>query len=328
MTPSPHRWISDAAITRLRRLEDWPDFTGTRYEIDEVIGRGGMGIVFRGRDRALDREVAIKVTSLATADDAARLRAEARTLARLEHPGIVAVHDVGQLADGRVFAVMRLVRGARLDACAPALTLADRLRLFDRMCEAVAFAHARGVVHGDLTPANIMVGAHSDLLVVDWGLARRSNSEFVNSQLHNFTTPKQLPTTNEIASESRVAELGVAELGRGTEGYRAPEPGGGPRADVYALGAILRDLLPSPRTRAMRPLDSVVRRATAADPGRRYPGAAELAEDVRHFVDGAAVAAHRESVAEQAVRLARAYRTPIGLVLAYLAMRSLLLYWQ
>ena len=165
-------FIHDAAIARLRAIDDRPDFGGTRYELLDTIGRGGMGIVFRGRDRELDREVAIKVTAWITAADAERLRAEARVLARLEHPGIVPVHDVGQLPDGRVFTVMMLVRGERLDARAADLPLLDRLRLFDRVCDTVAFAHARGLVHRDLKPANIMVGQHGEVLVLDWGLAR------------------------------------------------------------------------------------------------------------------------------------------------------------
>jgi eukaryotic-like serine/threonine-protein kinase len=307
-------WIGDAAIDRLRAIEDQPDFTGTRYDVHERIGRGGMGTVFRGRDRELDRDVAIKVTTLSTAADAERLRAEARTLARLEHPGIVAVHDVGRLPDGRVFTVMALVRGERLDVRATGLPLADRLRLFDRICETVAFAHAQGIVHRDLTPANIMVGAHGQVLILDWGLAY----------------PKKGPDPGQAPVWHRPG-TGMGTFPRsGTAGYIAPEAGArvDARADVYALGAILRDLLPRPSTRILRPLDSIVRRAREEDPDRRYPGAAELAADVRRFVDGEAVHAHRESIAERTVRLARAYRTPIGLVLAYLAMRGLLLFWR
>ena len=155
-----------------------------------------MGIVFRGRDRELDRDVAIKVTAWSTAADADRLRAEARTLADLEHPGIVPVHDVGQLPDGRVFTVMMLVRGERLDAARRALPLPDRLRLFDRICDTVSFAHARGVIHRDLKPANIMIGEHGQVLVLDWGLAR-----------------------------DRASDPGVdaGSSGGGTEGYMAPE---------------------------------------------------------------------------------------------------------
>jgi serine/threonine protein kinase len=347
-------WIGDAAIERLRTLDDEPDFSATRYEIVERIGRGGMGTVFRGQDRALDREVAIKVTTLATASDAERLRAEARTLARLEHPGIAAVHDVGQLPDGRVYTVMTLVRGERLDVRAAALPLADRLRLFDRICDAVAFAHAQGIVHRDLTPANIMVGVHGQVLVLDWGLAQPDasgnppeGSDPGQSGVRVGSDPGQSGVrVGSDPGQSRVrvgpdpGQSGVRDGSdpyrrgfrpAGTEGYVAPEAGSqqlDARADVYALGAILRGLLPSAGTRMLRPLESIVRRAMATDPADRYAGAAELAADVRQFTDGGAVSAHRETVGERTVRLARTYRTPIALVLAYLAMRGLLLFWQ
>ena len=303
MTPD-HRsfsgggFISDAAIARLRTLEDRPDFSGTRYELREPIGRGGMGIVFRGRDRELDREVAIKVTAWSTEGDAERLRAEARVLARLEHPGIVPIHDVGRLPDGRVFTVMMLVRGERLDARAAALPLLDRLRLFDRVCETVAFAHARGLVHRDLKPANIMVGEHGQVLVLDWGLARGERD-------------------------------GGSGAG-GTEGYMPPEQATSAfdvRSDVYALGVILRDLVSGRGERGPRPLASIVSRATAERPEQRYQTPAALAADVRRFMDGASVGAHRESPIEWTARQLRVYRTPLALIGAYLAMRALLLWW-
>ena len=336
-------WIGDAAIERLRAIEDQPDFTGTRYDVHERIGRGGMGTVFRGRDRELDRDVAIKVTTLSTAADAERLRAEARTLARLEHPGIVAVHDVGRLADGRVFTVMALVRGERLDVRAAQLPLADRLRLFDRICDTVAFAHAQGIVHRDLTPANIMVGAHGQVLILDWGLAYPQTGPAYPKQGPDPGQALLLPGSGPALTRVRSGpdpgqapgwhrpRTAMGTFPRsGTEGYIAPEAGArvDARADVYALGAILRDLVPRPSTRILRPLDSIVRRAMDEDPDRRYAGAGELAADVRRFVDGEAVQAHRESVAERGLRLARTYRTPIGLVLAYLAMRGLLLFWR
>ena len=288
--------LSDAAIVRLRRLDDRPDFSDTRYELIEPIGRGGMGMVFRARDRELDRDVAIKVTAWHTPSDAERLRREARTLASLEHAGIVPVHDTGRLPDGRAFFVMGLVRGQRLHAHARARPLADRLRLFDRICDIVAFAHDRGVIHRDLKPANILVGPFGHVQIVDWGLA------------------------------------GGREPG-GTHGYMAPEQGTqefDERVDVYALGAILNDLAGEQRgspgaTGGGLPLRSVIARATSNDPGARYPSAAALAADVRRFVDGEAVEAHQETMLERMSRLARVYRTPIALVLAYLAMRILLL---
>ena len=282
--------ISDRALDRLRRLEDVPDLSGTRYTLGDEIGRGGMGVVFRAHDRELDREVAIKVTAWHTASDAARLQREARTLASLEHAGIVPVHDIGRTADGRLFLVMSLVRGVPLDTYAGALPFADRLRLFDRVCDTVAFAHARGVVHRDLKPANIMVGAFGQVQILDWGLA------------------------------------GGSEPG-GTDGYMAPElrtHETDARVDVFALGAILAGLVPE----APPPIASIVARATATEPPARYPSVADLAADVRRFADGAAVRAHREHPLERAVRVARVYRTPIALVLTYLAVRILLLLWR
>jgi serine/threonine protein kinase len=296
-------WLSDGAVERLRALDDRPDFSATRYELFEQIGRGGMGIVFRGRDRALDRDVAIKVTAWSTAADADRLRREARTLAALEHPGIVPVHDVGVAADGRIFTVMMLVRGERLDACAARLPLADRLRLFDRICDTVSFAHARGVIHRDLKPANIMIGPFGRVLVLDWGLAR----------------PGSDPGGDVVSNHG------------GTDGYMAPEQVRGnadARSDVYALGAILDGLAGDSGSRLLRPLRSVIERARGSDPGTRYQDVASLAADVRRFVDGAAVTAHRETLLDRTGRVARAYRTPIALVLAYLVMRGLLLFWR
>jgi len=282
-------YVSDAAIDRLRAIGDAPDFSGTRYEVGEALGRGGMGLVYRARDRELDRDVAIKVTMWATATDAERLRAEARTLAALEHPGIVPVHDVGRLPDGRVFTAMMLVRGERLDVAASSLPPPDRLRLFDRVCDAVSFAHARSVVHGDLKPSNVMVGSFGRVFVVDWG-------------------------------------------GGTTEGYMPPEQTGestGISADVYALGALLADLTATvdPASPFRRPLRSIVARATAPDPAGRYASAAALAADVRRCADGMRVLAHRETTIERTLRLARAYRTPIALILAYLALRIVFIAW-
>ena len=107
----------------------------------------------------------------------------------------------------------------------------------------------------------------------------------------------------------------------------APESIGDARADVYALGAILEQLLPAVRTRLVRPLESIVRRARASDPAQRYQRVSDLAADVRAFMDAGPVSAHRESAIERGARLARVYRTPIALVAAYLAMRALLLFW-
>jgi serine/threonine protein kinase len=166
--------ISDAALRHLREMADLPDLDGTPYEILETLGRGGMGTVYLALDHRLGREVALKTVQLpaGSGDEIERLLREARVLARLEHPGIVPVHDAGLLPDGRAFYAMKRVRGLRLDEHARAVSLPDRLRAFERVCETVAFAHAHGVIHRDLKPENVMVGPFGEVLVLDWGVAK------------------------------------------------------------------------------------------------------------------------------------------------------------
>ena len=302
------RWLADRTVAHLRALPDDLTSATDRYELREDIGRGGMGVVFRALDRELDREVAVKVLHAHAAGAAARLLQEARILGRLEHPGVVPVHDVGTLPDGRVFYVMKLVRGTRLDHhVAHEGALADRLRIFDRLCDAVAFAHAHGVIHRDLKPENVMIGAFGEVLVLDWGVAK----------------------VRGITGVEHGAVLG-------TPGFMAPEQAAGDaavdeRADVYALGGILAFLLcresdVGGHHEVPRALAAVARRARADDPASRYPSVTSLAADVARYAAGLAVDAYRESFVERARRVARRYRTPILLVLAYLLMRIVLLF--
>ena len=325
--------LSDAAIRRLQEAADAPDLSETKYELVDRIAQGGMGTVYRVRDRELGREVALKVIRLpeASPDIAARMLREARTLARLEHPGIVPVHDVGRLSDGRVFYAMKLVRGAPLDALAPS-ALADRLRIVERISEAVAFAHAHGVIHRDLKPQNVMVGPFGEVLVMDWGVAKLVGDASTLGTLHG---------SGEVDGPSALAAPPTTGHGvvLGTPGYMAPEQAAGDpalvdsRADVYALGAILRDLAqgaaaPDTGTRhtlAARPLDAIIRKAMAANPRDRYPDVTSLARDVAAFRAGDPVTAYRENLFERARRFTVRYSTPILLVLAYLVMRITLL---
>src|SRR5688572_2231917 len=167
--------LSDRVLDHLRRVTDDPDLSGTKYELLEPIGRGGMGAVYRVNDTELGRQVAMKV--LAAPDPsgelAARLMLEGRFLARLEHPGIVPVYDVGVLPDGRAYCVMKHVKGTRLDAwLRSGQSRAAAVQLVERICEPVAFAHAHGVIHRDLKPPNIMVGEYGEAMVMDWGVAK------------------------------------------------------------------------------------------------------------------------------------------------------------
>jgi len=273
------KFLEDDAIGRLRRAAEAPDFSGTRYRVIEEIGRGGMGVVYRAEDSVLGRTVALKVM-----DDG---EAEARIMASMEHPGIVPVHDTGTLPDGRTFYAMKLVEGTRLSEYGGAL--ADRLRVFQKICEAVAFAHSHGVVHGDLKPDNIMIGAFGEALVMDWGVAA-------------------------------IARPGVVA---GTRGYMAPEMTVSPAGDVYALGAILQDLKEGQEARAA--LGAIIGRAMTRVPGQRYGSALELRDEVARYVDGERVLAHREGLGERAARMFLRHRVAIFLVAAYLAMRIALL---
>jgi serine/threonine-protein kinase len=324
--------LSDAAVRRLRDAADAPDLTGTKYELIERLGQGGMGTVYRARDRELRRDVALKVIRLpeASPEVAARMLREARTLARLEHPGIVPVHDVGCLPDGRAFYAMKLVRGSPLDAL-PASPLAERLRIVERISEAVAFAHAHGVIHRDLKPQNVMVGPFGEVLVMDWGVAKLTADAF-----HSLGPHETAAGAPAGAGPTPTTGHGVV---LGTPGYMAPEQAAGDpalvdaRADVYAMGAMLRDLCAqagdpadeaagSPAGSApARPLQAIIRKAMAPDPAARYANVTALARDVAAFRAGEPVSAYRENVIERTRRFALRYSTPILLVVAYLLMR-------
>ena len=176
------KWLSDDAMIRLREEADLPDLTDSKYLALRKLGSGGMGTVYLAQDVDLGRKVAVKVMNYAdsTGALASRMMREARIVALLEHPSIVPIHDVGTLDDGRVFYAMKLVQGARLDqSAAGAASLSDMLRVFQKVCEAVAFAHARGVIHRDLKPENIMVGPFGEGGDGSAGKSlRRSDAEF------------------------------------------------------------------------------------------------------------------------------------------------------
>jgi serine/threonine protein kinase len=277
------RFLSDEAVAHLREITEQPDLTGTRYEMVRELGRGGMGVVYEVRDRELERSVALKVLEQ-------EWRAEARIIAALEHPGIVPIHDAGVLPDGRLFYTMKLVRGARLDAWARENHgLTERLRLFARICEPVAFAHANGVVHRDLKPENVMVGEFGAVLVMDWGIAGVGTP--------GYMAPEQ------------------------TRGENAE-----PRSDVYALGNVLAFLL---RDLAVpRPIAAVIARAHAGDANARYANADALADDVLRFLDQEPVSAYRETLLERAGRWITRHRALLTLMAAYIVMRVIVFFWM
>jgi len=327
------RHLSDKAVTRLRNGAEIPDLTGTRYRLLGQVARGGMGVVYAAEDQDLQRRVALKVLEVpgSQGELAHRLLREARVLARLEHPGIVPVHDVGTLPDGRVFYTMKFVEGQQLDKYIESVTSSpDRLRIFLRICDAVAFAHARGVLHRDLKPANVMVGSFGEVLVMDWGLAK-----ILAAPNDPAPQTQHLPASDRVNAAADISVL--TDHGRimGTPGYMSPEQARGEvevldaRSDIFSLGALLRFLLshrlatPSPGQRE-RALEAICIKACAQGREDRYATVQELASDISRFLDGLAVAAYRESIFERLARFYGRYRFFILLIAAYLLVRVLL----
>lgn len=240
---------------------------GGRYRLIREVGRGGMGVVYEALDLQLERSVAIKSLKVRgnRPSQLQRFLREARIASRLNHPGIMAIHEFGQTSDGRAFMVMRLLRGQTLrqilDARAGAADDLPRLlAAFLQACQAVAYAHAAGVIHRDLKPANIMVGEYSLVTVMDWGLAKLLDD------------PQPEVVFNDEDREETLEELHtVCGTVFGTPGYLAPEQARGEidrvdrRTDVFGLGCILCEILTGvPAYRGTTPVE-VWRQAEEGD---------------------------------------------------------------
>jgi serine/threonine-protein kinase len=285
---------------------------GGRYVQLSLLGTGGMGEVYRVLDRDLNRVMAMKVIrpDLATHNMAsARFVEEAQATAQLDHPGIVPVHELGRLPDGRLYFTMREVQGRTLRSaieelrtasvgtwrpCADGLTLRRMIETLRRACEAVAYAHARGVVHRDLKPDNIMVGAFGEVLVLDWGIAK------VLGRIESSTERAPIITVRSHDA-SMCTRMGAVA---GTPSFMSPEQAAGetdrigPATDVYALGAILSTLLRgrTPSGQFIGPardlpipvgLRRIADHAMRTEPANRYPDAAALERELGGWLEGA-----------------------------------------
>jgi serine/threonine-protein kinase len=235
------------------------------YTLMDEIARGGMGVVMRGRDQELRREVAFKVLhpDLAQrADSVQRFVEEAQISGQLQHPGVVPVYELGLLADRRPYFTMKLIRGRTF---ADLLlereeSTSDRRRMLDiflSVCQTMAYVHSRGVIHRDLKPANVMVGTFGEVQVVDWGLAKiLQPANSAGATPTRAAPPAPVSTREELARESAEPVVVDARDSRslagaimGTLSYMPPEQARGEvaaldeRADVFALGAILCEIL-------------------------------------------------------------------------------------
>lgn len=248
-----------------------------RYELLDEIGRGGMGIVYRAVDSQLNRTVAIKVMRPVGSGPAAirRFSAEAQIAASLQHPGVPPIYDAGILPDGRPFLAMKLVEGQTLGSLLSARTEQsdDRARLIDAfasLCQVIAYAHSREVVHRDLKPDNVMVGEFGQVQVMDWGLAKALVDR--DSESAESDQPAKYSPSSKSSPTSRETRFGEV---MGTPAYMPPEQLVGKRSkqtDVFALGAILCEILTGhPPYTANSPAEILSKSATAdlAEANRR-----------------------------------------------------------
>jgi len=320
------------------------------YALGLEVARGGMGRILAARDLRVGRPVAVKELLGRSPQLAARFEREARVTARLQHPGIVPIYEIGQWPDGTPFYTMRMVDGRTLRAAIDhvatgsdgrdrADTLAARLALLPAVIaasEAIAFAHGQRVIHRDLTPSNVLVGAYGETVVIDWGLAKDLSPG--NSDDDPDTDPYRIGPT---ASDDLTGVGAVV----GTVAYMPPEQANAAevdeRADVYALGAILYHVLagappyrarssdellaavkagPPPTIDLVAPtvpgdLVSIITKAMARDPQARYPSARELAEELNRFQTGRMVVAHSYSRRELVRRFVKRNRGAVTVTL-------------
>jgi len=305
---------------------------GSRYEDLGLLGIGGMGEVRRVRERDLNRTLAMKIIKpdvMAKKLSLARFIEEAQVNAQLQHPSIIPVHELGRLPDGRYYFTMQEIRGRELDDAITSVhaasseswhyddegwSLRQLITALQKACQAVGYAHARGVIHRDLKPSNIMVGRDGEVFVVDWGIAKVKGHRVLEDGVERDVAVVETDRSVDASQSTRVGAV------TGTPAYMSPEQAEGKidcisaRSDVYALGAILYKILtgrvpyqgrrvwqilmavlkadlvaPSKATTRKVPeaLEEICVRALSANPEHRYADASMIAEELGAWLDGA-----------------------------------------
>jgi len=280
---------------------------GNQFVLQALLGEGGMGLVYRARQGSIDREIAVKLLRPELAGEAGlqqQFLDEAQLTARLDHPNVIPIYDLGVAADGTAFYAMRAVRGTPWSRVLASRTEEENIDILLRVADAVAFAHSRGIIHRDLKPANVMLGDYGEVLVTDWGLAVSAHP-------------------GDAAAAGSVASAG------GTPAYLAPEMAVGagdglsPASDVYLLGGILYEVVTGLRPHAgdgvlgclMAAADNqiqpserddglvrIARKAMATEPAERYPDVRAFQEAIRGY------RRHAESIVLQTQARARLER--------------------
>ncbi len=313
-----------------------------KYNIEDEITRGGMGAILRSLDRDIRRQVAMKVMldkGSLSKDRIERFIEEAQVTGQLEHPNIVPIHELGIDSRGKVYFTMKMIHGQSLSEVIDAIARKDEQALekytwtelcniFLKICDGVAFAHSRGVIHRDLKPDNIMVGEYGEVLVVDWGLAK----------IRGHADRKSEDVVKTLRSEEDLSKTLDGQVA-GTPSYMPPEQAEGEidkideRSDIYSLGAVLYEMLSllppfrgtttteiivkvcegnltAPETLAPsrdipKELSAICMKAMSHNQTDRYRNVAELSADIRLFFEGRSVSAKEDTFSEAVIKLVK-----------------------
>jgi tetratricopeptide (TPR) repeat protein len=350
--------VEAPAQRALRGKQSTPPVLG-RYRLKRFHARGGMGEILVAEDTVIGRTVALKRMLTNRPDQVYRFRVEAQVTGQLEHPGIAPVHELAADEHGRPYYVMKFVRGetlkkviekfhsAKHDAGAREIEQSRLLQMMISLCQTVAYAHSRGVLHRDLKPDNVMLGPFGETILLDWGIARVIGSDSSDAE----------------SDEPRYARVDAPEAGTetvegaitGTPAYMPPEVAAGLnrevdfRSDVFLLGAILYEIITGKQPRSAkslqellhkaqfeqpaaartidpmitRTLEAICLKATALDKLARYQTALELADDLQRYIAGEPVTAYPEGPLERAWRWARRHRVALTRAVAAVVLLGL-----